>query len=106
MHVGRHHESAQHAIHRRRQPKIGMVEHRAGIEQHFEDHHGDRRAPERHDEGELVEHGQEDLEGMEAHARGHVEIEIRVVHAVQSPEHRDGMEQHMLQVDRQIEHRD
>ena len=43
---------------------------------------------------------------MEAHAGGHIEFEIGVVHAVQPPQHRHGMEQHVLQVDGEIEQDD
>ena len=41
--------------------------------------------------------------GMEAHAGGHVEVEVGVMHAVQPPQHRHGMEQHVLQVDGEVE---
>ena len=40
---------------------------------------------------------------MEAHARRHVELEVGVVHAVQPPQRRHRVEQHVLQVDREIE---
>lgn len=105
MHVGRHHEQAQRVVGRLRQSEIRVAEQRAGIEQHLEDHHGDRRGSECRDDGELVEHGQEHLDRMKAHARGHVEIQIRVVHAMEPPERRNGMQQHVLQIDRQIEGR-
>ena len=42
--------------------------------------------------GELDEHGEHDLDGVEAHARGHVDVEVGVVHAVQPPQRRHPME--------------
>ena len=40
---------------------------------------------------------------MKATARGHVEVEIRMVHAMHAPQCRDRMKHHMLQIDRQIQ---
>ena len=80
-----------------------MVEHRGGVEQHLEDQHCDCRRAERRDDAELDPHGQQNLDRMEAHAGGHVELEIGMVHAVQPPERRHRMEQHVLEVDGEIE---
>ena len=41
--------------------------------------------------------------GWKRSAGGHVELEVGVVHAVQPPQHRHGMEQHVLQVDGEVE---
>jgi len=40
---------------------------------------------------------------MEADARGQIEVGVGVMHCVQSRQGRDGMEQHVLEVDHQIE---
>ena len=40
---------------------------------------------------------------MEARARGHVELQVRVMHAVQPPQCGNRVEKHMLQVDGEIE---
>jgi hypothetical protein len=40
---------------------------------------------------------------MEARPGRHVDLKVGVVHAVQPPKGRDGMEQHVLQVDGEIE---
>ncbi len=43
---------------------------------------------------------------MKTRARGHVERKVGVVHAMQPPERRNGMEEHVLQVDGEIERHD
>ncbi len=40
---------------------------------------------------------------MKAQSRCGVELEVRVVHPVQTPQRRDGMEHDVLQIDGQIE---
>ena len=40
---------------------------------------------------------------METRARGHVKIQVGVVHAVQAPQQRHGVEHHVLQIDRQVQ---
>ncbi|MGG5890340.1 hypothetical protein ACLF3G_24795 [Falsiroseomonas sp. HC035] len=40
---------------------------------------------------------------MEAQPRRHVEVEIRMVHAMQAPQRRHGVEQHVLEVDGEVE---
>ena len=43
---------------------------------------------------------------MEARAGRDVELEVRVVHAVETSQHRHRMEHYVLQVDREVEDRD
>ena len=40
---------------------------------------------------------------MEAQPGGHINIEIGVMHPVQSPQHRNRVKEHMLKVDREVE---
>jgi hypothetical protein len=40
---------------------------------------------------------------MKSHARGDIERQVRMMHAVKPPQSRDGVEQHMLKIDRQIQ---
>ena len=51
----------------------------------------------------LITIEKQDLDRVKAHARGHVEFQIGVMHAMQPPQRRHGMKQHMLQVDRKVE---
>ena len=105
VHVGRHDDPAQHAVEPRRHAHVAVVEHRGGVEQHLEDQHGDGRRAQRRDHAELDAHRQQDLDRVEARAGRHVELEVGVVHAVQPPQRRHGVEQHVLQVDGEIEQR-
>jgi len=80
-----------------------MVEHRGGIQKHFEDKHSNRRRAKGHDDGELDGHRQQDFYRVKAQTGGHVEFQIRMMHAVQPPESRNGMEHHVLEIDRKVE---
>src|SRR5512136_1099018 len=102
MHVGRHHDEAKDAVDRLWNMDVAVVEHGGGVESHLEDEHGEGRGSEGCDGHELDAHGENDLDGMEAHSRGHVKIEVRVVDHVYSPKDRNGMVKHMLQVYRKI----
>jgi hypothetical protein len=89
----------------RRQADVAVVEHRGGVEHHFEDHHGDHRRPEHADGGELDQHRQNDFQRMKARAGGQVVIQIGVMHSMQPPQQRHGMHHDVLQPDDEV-HRD
>ena len=103
VHVRRHDDEAQDAVERARQPHIAVVEQRGGVQQDFEDEHGERRRAEHGDGGELDRHGKKDFAGMEPQSSCHVEFQIGVMHAMQAPQQRHRVKAHMLAVDREIE---
>ena len=103
VHVRRHHDPAQHAVEPGRHAHVAVVEHGGGVEQHLEGQHGDRWRAQRGDHAELDAHREQDLDRVEARARGHVELQVRVMHAVQPPQRGDRVEKHVLQVDGEIE---
>ena len=51
----------------------------------------------------LIDERDQDLDRMEAHAGGDVDVEIGMMHPVQPPQHRHFVEDDVLQVDREIE---
>ena len=106
MHVRRHDEPAQDPIDFRGNADVAMVEHRGGIEQDFEDQHGRRRRPECCDHGELDPGRQQDFNRVKAQARGHVELEVGVMHAMQPPQRRHGVKEDVLQIDREVQEDD
>ena len=103
MHVGCHDQPAEPAIEPLGQCHIAVVEQCRHVQQHFEQHDSPHCRSQGGDHAQLEERRQQDLERMKARPGGDVEIEVGVVHAMQPPESRDGMKQHMLQVDCQIE---
>jgi hypothetical protein len=103
VHVRCDHDPTQHAIETGGQPHIAMVEHGCRVQHDLKHQHGHRWRPKDQDRRELDEHGQDDLARMEPQARGDIEFQVRMVHAVQSPEPRHGMKGHVLGVDEQIE---
>ena len=106
VHVRSHHDPPKGSIERHGDPHVAVVEQRRGIEHDFEDEHRDGRGPEGEYNAELEAHREQDLNGMEAKARSHVELEIRVVHPVHTPQGRDRVEHHVLQVDGEIKSQD
>ena len=82
---------------------VTVVEHRGSVQQPLEDQHRDGGRSEHGNHGELSPHREQDLDGVKAQPRGDIELQVGMVHAMQAPEDGDRMEQHMLQIDRQIE---
>ncbi len=80
-----------------------MVEQGAGTEKELEHEDGERRSSERGDHPELQEHRKHDLEGMEPRARGHVHVQVGVMHAMQPPQNRHGMKEDVLEVNGEIQ---
>ena len=106
VHVGRDQDPAQPAVDTYGQPDIAVIEHRRGVEQDFKNHHPQRRCAEHHHRAQLDDHRQQYLDRMEADPRRHVDVEVGMVHAMQPPQQGDGVEQHVLGVDDQVEQDD
>ena len=106
VHVRRHDEPAQRPVEPRGQAQIAVIEHRGAVQQHLENQHGHGRRAEDDDGGQLEQHRQDNLDRMEAGAGRHVEIQVGMVHAMQPPQRRYGVEHDVLEVDDQIQHDD
>jgi hypothetical protein len=83
-----------------------MLEHRACIEQDLERDHGSRTRADRRDHRAFVRRRDSDLEWMESQTRRHVEIRVRMVDAMDAPQHGHGVEDQMLRVDREVQDND
>ena len=68
--------------------------------------HGQRRRANRRNDGELDEHREHNLDRVEAQPCRHVKFQIGMMHAMQPPQRRHRMKQHVLEVDREVEHED
>ncbi len=92
----------------RGQAHVAVVEHGHAVEDHLEQDHRHHRWSQHHDGGELDEHGEDDLDGVEARPGGHVVIQVRVMHPVQAPQDRHRVHHDVLQPDDEIhgDHRD
>ena len=88
VHVGCHDKKPEDPIHLFGNVNVAVVEHRCGVKGHLTDEDSQGRGPERSNGRELNAHGDDDFDGVEAHSRGHIKIEIRVVNHVQSPKNR------------------
>ena len=80
-----------------------MVEHRGSVEQNLEDEHAECWRSQRHHDAELDQHRQNDLDWMEAHARGHIEVEVGMMHPMHTRECGYRMKHHVPEVDGEIE---
>ena len=103
VHVRRDQDPAQHPVEPRRQAQIAVVEHRGAVEHDLEDDDGHGRRADDDHRRELQQDRQDDLDGMEPGPGGDVEIEIGMMHAMQPPQRRHGVEHDMLQIDDEIE---
>jgi len=88
VHIGCHDKKPEDPIHLFGNVNVAVVEHRCGVKGHLKDEDSQGRGPERSNGRELDAHGDDDFDGVEAHSRGHIKIEIHVMHHVQSPKNR------------------
>lgn len=80
-----------------------MVEQAGGIEENFEEDHGQSGRTNGDNSNYLDPHGEKNLNGMKADSGGDIEVEVGVVNAVEPPEQGDEMEYGVLKVDDKIE---
>jgi hypothetical protein len=103
VHVGRDQYLPKDSIYGQRQANVAVVAHRGGVQKHLKDQDGEGWRAKEDDHGEFDEHREHDLHRMEAQSCRHVELKIGMMHSVQPPERRNGMEENVLPVDREIE---
>ena len=103
MHVRCHHEQAKHAVDTVGQSHITVVEQRRPVQQDFEQNDSLRWQPKHQDRYHLDTHRDDDFDWMKPHAGCRIEVEVAVVHHVETPERRHGMKQHVLAIEQTIE---
>ena len=103
VHVRCDDEKSKCLIDSRGNADVGVVEHCRRVQGNFENQHRDGRHPQQNDKSELDGHGHQNFQRMKPQACGDVKILIRVMYQVQPPEKRHKVENHMLNVDRQIQ---
>src|SRR6185369_6833581 len=106
VHVRRYDETPQPPLRPAGERRVRVVEHRRDVEQHLEYHDGYWGGADRRHGRALDDGGKQDLDRVEAGAGAEVEVLIGMMHAVQPPEGRDGVEHDVLEVDRKIEQHD
>lgn len=106
MHIRGHNQPAQDWFEPGRDANVGVVEQRGGVEEDFEEQDCQRRRSQGGDYSELDHHRQGNLDWVETVAGGCVNVEIRMMHAVQAPKDRDAVEDPMLKVNGEIEQDD
>ena len=106
VHVRRHQDQPQEPVCHFRHPDVAVIELGCRIQHNLEDDDRHCRRPDQDHCRQLDADGNDDLDGMETVTGGDVDIEVRVVHAVEAPEDREEMEQHVLKVNDEIEGHD
>jgi len=86
----------EQAVDSERDVHVRVIERRRGVQHDLEGEHSQGRRTEGDDGGDLHQHRQEHLDRVEPVAGGHVEVEVRVVHHVESPQCGHGVEHHVL----------
>src|SRR5215813_1079788 len=106
VHVRRDDHHPQETIRHPRYPQVGVAPERPGIQHDLENDDSEhRRAEEAHDRT-LEPCRQKNLDGMKPYAGRHVQLGVRVMDAVQSPEGGEGVKEHVLQVHGEVEDHD
>lgn len=104
VHIWRHDDAAKYAVQRHREPQVRVIEERGAVQQDLE---GQNRRHGRSEGGHgahLEPHRERDFGWVEAQTCRRVEVEVRVVNAMEPPERGYGVEQDMLEIDGDIEH--
>jgi hypothetical protein len=106
VHIGGHKEYPERFIYGSWDVDIAMSEKRAAVQSYFEDQDSEGRGTKDEDSGYFDKHGKYYFYGMEAHSSSHVNVQVCVVHHVQAPKYRYGVERDVLKVDDEIEGND
>src|SRR5688500_12077694 len=91
VHSRRHDHVVEKTLQAKRQPPVGMMKKTRGFENDFEDEIDERRDSERGNENHAERNGKQDFSKVKTRRRGHVEIEIGVMHIVEAPKKRNKM---------------
>jgi hypothetical protein len=102
VHIRRDNDPPQPTLDPGRELDVTMVEHGACIQSNLKCQNGQRRSAQWDDHKEFDSKRQEDLDGMKAGPRRHVNVKIRVVHPMQPPKHRNEVKDAVLQINGQI----
>jgi hypothetical protein len=103
VHVGRHNKKPKRPVNGYGDVDVAVVEHGGGVEGHLEDEHRQGGRSEGRYRHEFDSHGNDDFYRMEAQACGYIEIEVCMVHHVQTPKGRNRMMENMLKINGKIE---
>ena len=102
VHVRGDEDPAQPPVQPIGQADVAVVEHGHAVQDDLEEDHRHHRRPQDQDGGELDQHGQHDLEGVEARPGGQVVVQVRVVDPMQPPQGRHRMDHDVLEPDGQV----
>ena len=79
VHVWCNDNPAKHTVQPQWNLHIAVIEHRGGVEQHFEDDDRDSRWTKNHDHSEFDERGKQDFQRVEPQTCGYVEVQVSVM---------------------------
>ena len=103
VHIRGNHENAQQSVERTGQIHIGVIEHGTTVQYDFEKDNSKNRGADADYENHLVEHRESNLDGVEAHRRGHVNVDIGMMHPMDPPKDWEFMGCDMLNVNGEIQ---
>ncbi len=101
---GLYQHTMQPAFEYARQTDIAVIKQGCGVEQNVEDQHCQCRDSQRDHDTELEPHRDHDLDGVKAQPCRRVELQIRMMHPMYTPEPGYGMKQSVLEIDGQVEY--
>lgn len=103
VHVRRDHDQPEDPVQTFRNTDIAVDEPGSAVQGCLENQHRQKRRAEHGHGHQLDGFGYHDFDGMKPQPDRYIEVQIGIVHHVQSPEHRNGEVQNVLRVDRQIQ---
>ena len=103
VHVRGDEDPAQPPVQPVGQADVAVVEHGHAVQDDLEEDHRHHRRPQDQDDGELDQHGQDDLDGVEARPGGQVVVQVRVVDPVQPPQGGHRVDHDVLEPDDQVQ---
>jgi hypothetical protein len=104
VHIRGDKDPAQPGIQALGQRHVAVIEDRCRIQEPLKSHNGPGHGAQQHHDSRLVAQREQDFKRMEAQAGGGVEVEIGMVHAMQSPQQWNRMEHHVLEIQGGVEH--
>lgn len=106
VHIWSYHDNTQPSINCFGNPNVAVVELGCRIQHHFEDNNCHGWRTDQRDCRQFDPDGNDNFDGMKAIAGSDVDIEISVMHPVETPENRQKMEEHMLEIYDEVEGHD
>jgi hypothetical protein len=98
VHIRSDHDPPQNLVNAQRNEYIPVIEHGSAVQDYLENDHRHCGRSDKDYRCDLDQHGNDDFDWMKTRACREINVQVGMVHHVQSPENWDRMEHHILNV--------